>query len=297
MFAINHRQLAIHIYGLVHSLRKTAILAQVSHMSVSRWLKTVERKQYTYTNRNHFKSDAVVDIIRTTIQNDPFISIIKLVSIIHEALGITVSKELVRVAIKRMGLTKKKARFYGTTSSLEAKTNAFLAKRANYIAANHTFVSLDETGFGRHCPITKGYAAKGARLYVRKKMPRITTTSVITCVSTAGLVSKMNVQGAVNTKIFVSYLEQLPLEAGTVVLLDNVSFHHSKLAEAAATKKGLILLFVPPYSPWFNPIEMCFSIVKRHFYKHQDIEQAFAALTPAHCDAFFRKGLSCVGME
>lgn len=68
---------------------------------------------------------------------------------------------------------------------------------------------------------------------------------------------------------------------------------HSKSVVEFANEQKLILLFTPPYSPWYNPIEFCFSIIKRHWYQHQDIEQAFQALTPGHCQAFFNKSQNC----
>jgi transposase len=52
------------------------------------------------------------------------------------------------------------------------------------------------------------------------------------------------------------------------------------------------LLFTPPYSPWFNPIEGVFSIVKRHYYKHGNINAAFACVEARHTAAFFRQALS-----
>ena len=58
-------------------------------------------------------------------------------------------------------------------------------------------------------------------------------------------------------------------------MLDNVSFHHSKVCKEVAYAKGYDLLFVPPYYPWFNPIEGIFSVVKRSFYKGATIQQAF----------------------
>jgi transposase len=76
--------------------------------------------------------------------------------------------------------------------------------------------------------------------------------------------------------------------------LDNVAFHHSKDVAAFASANNIDLLFVPPYSPWFNPIELCFSIIKRHFYQHHNVEEAFAALTSGHCHSFFSK---CMGLE
>ncbi len=53
-----------------------------------------------------------------------------------------------------------------------------------------------------------------------------------------------------------------PLSPGDVVILDNVGFHKSEKAEQLVKAKGAWLLFLPPYSPDLNPIEMAFSKLK-----------------------------------
>ncbi len=88
------------------------------------------------------------------------------------------------------------------------------------------------------------------------------------------------------------FLEGLDLPEKSVILLDNVSFHHSRSVYNIASKRSWDLLFVPPYSPWFNPIEGIFSIIKRHYYENGDINEAFKAVKASHCKAFFDKALS-----
>ena len=57
--------------------------------------------------------------------------------------------------------------------------------------------------------------------------------------------------------------------------MDNVRFHHSKDVLEYFKSRNIDILFVPPYSPWFNPIENAFSLIKKHFYKHGKINEAF----------------------
>lgn len=68
-----------------------------------------------------------------------------------------------------------------------------------------------------------------------------------------------------NGRIFETWIEtQLvpTLSPGDVVILDNVGFHKSERAELLVKAKGAWLLFLPPYSPDLNPIEMAFSKLK-----------------------------------
>ena len=68
-------------------------------------------------------------------------------------------------------------------------------------------------------------------------------------------------------KILDTYIETEPaptLQQGDVVILDNFSSHKSAKAEAALRQRGAWFLFLPPYSPDLNPIEMAFAKLKAH---------------------------------
>ena len=62
-------------------------------------------------------------------------------------------------------------------------------------------------------------------------------------------------------------MKTVPFSPGTVILLDNHSMHKTKEVREAAENKGYTLLYTPPYSPEFNPIELAFGITKSIFYK------------------------------
>jgi transposase len=111
-----------------------------------------------------------------------------------------------------------------------------------------------------------------------------------------GIVARRSRHGSFNTVTLLDFLADVPLEQGTVILLDNVAFHRSRPIAELAIQRGWTLLFTPPYSPWFNPIEGMFSIIKRHFYKHASIDDAFDALKPHHATAFFDQSFRLRGM-
>ena len=119
--------------------------------------------------------------------------------------------------------------------------------------------------------------------------------SACVCVDENGVVAQKLVKGSFNTILFREFLESFEIAPGTVVLMDNVRFHHCKDTLESLHRRGVDVLFTPPYSPWFNPIELCFSVIKRKYYETEDLDQAFAALTSRHCHAFFHKCLSADG--
>ena len=103
-----------------------------------------------------------------------------------------------------------------------------------------------------------------------------------------------------NRRIFETWVEtQLvpTLAKGDVVILDNLSAHKSPNAEAAIRAKGAWMLFLPPYSPDLNPIEMAFSKLKSHLRARatRTIDTLWDAIgdicklySPAECSNYFK---------
>ena len=80
-----------------------------------------------------------------------------------------------------------------------------------------------------------------------------------------GLQAAMTVSGAVNGDVFAAYLDQVlgpTLAPGDVVVLDNLLAHKVAGLAERVEARGARLLYVPPYSPDFNPIELAFSKLK-----------------------------------
>ena len=89
--------------------------------------------------------------------------------------------------------------------------------------------------------------------------------TLVAALTPSGLQAAMTVSGAVNNDVFTTYLQQVPgptLVPGDVVVLDNLPAHKvAGLAELVEVH-GARLLYLPPYSPDFNPIELAFSKLK-----------------------------------
>lgn len=290
MYSIDYRHIAINLYSLLNSLRKTAALLRVSYSSIHRWINSPERR--IYPQRKKEKSDIIAVCLNYLIEHDPFSSLRSVQMHIASQLHCTVSLQLIRSILKSKGFTKKKARLHGRPSRSDQITTQFVEKRDTFVQNSHPFVSLDETSFGRHGAITKGYSKRGQPLYIKKQNNRLTTTSVLAAVSRDGRLQLSKRYGSFDRNSFLEALKLFSFPKGTVLLLDNVAFHHSKIVKEYCQEQCIYLLYVPAYSPWFNPIEGVFSIVKRHFYIHGSIEEAFHKVTSRHTNAFFDKSFS-----
>lgn len=290
MYPIDRRKLAIHVYSLLNSLRKTAIILNVSHTTISRWIKNPEQKKYTSTKI--LKSSIVSQTIKASLDNDPFISIRSLSDLVFKTFNFKISKELVRTIIKKHGLSRKKARFFSKPTNLEVKIQEFIKKRQEYLDLKYPFYSLDETSFGRHGKSMMGYSPRGTQLRIKRSMNNIITVSYLVIASSTQIINKVSKQGSFNTIDFLKFLKSLFLPINSVILLDNISFHHSQVVKTLCLENKWNLLYTPPYSPQFNPIEGIFSIIKRTYYKTGLIENSFKEVQQKHCQSFFNASLN-----
>ena len=128
-------------------------------------------------------------------------------------------------------------------------------------------VFLDETSTNTKMIRLRGRFLKGQRLRAKAPFGHWCTQTLIAGLRCQGLVAPWVVNAPMNRLIFDTYVEtQLAPELGSgdVVILDNLAAHKSEKAEKILRSRGAWFLFLPPYSPDLNPIEMAFSKLKAH---------------------------------
>ena len=115
--------------------------------------------------------------------------------------------------------------------------------------------------------LTRLYARspRGQRAHGKRPQARGRNVSLISALSLQGVITQMSLLGAVDGLTFEAFITRklVPkLWTGACVVLDNCSIHLGKEIEALITQAGAHLIYLPPYSPDFSPIENCFSKVK-----------------------------------
>ena len=108
--------------------------------------------------------------------------------------------------------------------------------------------------------------AKGKkRVYDYVPAKRTKRTTLLSSVRLDGTIVKKVFQGALNGKIFLDYIKNTlvpTLHEGDIVVMDNLSCHKVKGVKEAVESVEASVLYLPPYSPDFNPIEMMWSKMK-----------------------------------
>lgn len=133
--------------------------------------------------------------------------------------------------------------------------------------APERLVFIDETSVKTNMTRARGRARKGKRLQAHAPAGLWNTQTFIAGLTGDKLIAPWIIKGAMDRTAFDTYIEtQLApvLEPGTVVILDNLATHKSARAAQALKDRGCWLLFLPPYSPDLNPIEMAFAKLKAH---------------------------------
>jgi transposase len=126
---------------------------------------------------------------------------------------------------------------------------------------------IDETGAATNMVRRYGRAPRGERVKGYAPNGHWKTTTFVAALTATGFVAPLVIDCPMNQAIFVQYVRQFlvpELIKGDIVILDNLSSHKSAQATQLIQACGAELLFLPPYSPDLNPIEMAFAKLKTH---------------------------------
>jgi transposase len=160
-------------------------------------------------------------------------------------------------------------------------------------------VFIDETWASTNMARTHGRAPRGERLRAAVPHGHWKTTTFVAGLRNTGMVAPMVLDGPINGEFFQTYVDQVlvpELRPGDVVVMDNLGSHKGAGIRAAIEAAGANLLYLPPYSPDFNPIENAFAKLKAALRKAAErtlnglwatIGQIIPTFTPAECANYF----------
>jgi transposase len=160
-------------------------------------------------------------------------------------------------------------------------------------------VFVDECGTHTSLAPIYGYALRGERLYLAVPRGRGKNTTLLSSMSVEGMGPSLAVEGATTARVFETYVEKvlLPrLREGQIVVMDNLGAHRPKRIRELIEQQGCGLLYLPAYSPDYNPIEEAFAKIKNLLRKArarskealvEAIGAALSAVSAAEVRGFF----------
>jgi transposase len=126
-------------------------------------------------------------------------------------------------------------------------------------------VFVDEMGTNTSLSPVYAWAKKGQRALCSVPRNRGKNTTVLSSMSVRGIGPSLTVEGATTSAVFEAYVDQVlapTLRKGQVVVMDNLSAHKGERIRELIEERGCELIYLPSYSPDFNPIEEAFSKIK-----------------------------------
>jgi transposase len=133
-------------------------------------------------------------------------------------------------------------------------------------------VFIDETWVKTNMAPLRGWCMRGKRLIGRVPHGHWRTMTFIAALRIDAIDAPCVIDGPINGESFQAYIEQVlvpTLRPGDILVIDNLGSHKGKAVSAAIGRVGTRLVFLPPYSPDFNPIEQAFAKLKASLRKAQ----------------------------
>ena len=183
------------------------------------------------------------------------------------------------------------------TPRVKRKRRAF----KHHVAAREVsrFKFLDESSVHLSFMRLYGRAAPGERVVDSTPQLAGSQTTTLAVIGLAGISAPLVLSGSVNGMVFYSYLQQCvvqTLQPGDILFMDNLTAHKVTGIEELIRAHGAELIYLPPYSPDLNPIELAWSKIKTILRRlkartfpdlMEALKQALLAITPQDIQGWF----------
>ena len=274
-YSCDTRNMAVRMYvdKKLGSLRHIQQITDIGKSSVQRWTKQHPYGRALAAQRRRSSLFAKAgQVITDFLREKPLVTAEHIRAHLRQQCNLHGSVSTVSRTVRRLGWTPKRPSISTHDDSdpeLLSQRVAFTAKVASIEPTD--VVSIDESAFYLNMSPARGYAPRGARFHVTrtKKLPR-TRMTLMLAVAASGVVGWELFQGNGNGKNFGEFITNLDFGSHKYALLDNVKFHDCKIVRQAFDGRHVEALFLPKYTPQWQPVEHVFHTLK-HQYRHTDM--------------------------
>ena len=224
---------------------------------------------------------AACEALQKFIQSKPWAYQSEMQDFLLDECAIAVDQSTISRTLKRLQITNKSLRREAAERCQDLRIN-FILVRAQFTASQLIFV--DESAANEHtCLRKRGWSELGIKATISVPLARSERYSILPAYCVDGILSHFIYQGSITGATFLWFLEELVLPQYTpfpgpksVLICDNCSSHKVAGIRALCEAAGVLLLFLPPYSPDFNPIEEFFSVIKAWMKRHNALLDSMA---------------------
>lgn len=287
------------------SRRQAAARFDIGPATAVRWAKRVEITGEVAPakmggDRRSRRIEAHADFILARIKETPDMTIMELRDKIRERHGVGFGYGTLWRFLARHRITRKKKTGHASEQDREDVASA----REEWFEGQldldpEKLVFIDETSISTNMTRRFGRAPRGERCRASVPFGHWETKTLVAALRVARIDAPMTIDGALDGASFLAYVEQVlapTLCAGEIVVMDNVRTHKVAGVREAIEAKGAKVLYLPPYSPDFNPIEKSFSKIKSILERiaartadalQMAIGEALRSFTPSECLNYF----------
>jgi transposase len=287
------------------SRRQAAARFDIGPATAVRWAKRVETTGDVAPmkmggDRRSQRIEAHAAFILEEIKTRPDTTIMELRDKIRERHGVSFGYGTVWRFLARHRITRKKKTAHASEQErddVEASREAWFEGQLDLDPTKLVFI--DETSISTSMARRFGWAPRGERCRASIPFGHWTTTTFVAGLRVDRIDAPMTIDGALDGEAFLAYVEQAlapTLSEGETVVMDNVPTHKVAGVSEAIAARGASVMYLPAYSPDFDPIEKFFSkfksILQRIAARTADalaaaVAEALRSVTPEECRNYF----------
>ena len=287
------------------SRRQAAARFDVGPATAVRWAKRVETTgdvapMMMGGDRRSQRIEAHAEFILKEIKTKPDTTIMELRDKLRERHGLSFGYGTVWRFLARHRITRKKKTGHASEQEredVEASREAWFEGQLDLDPKKLVFI--DETSISTSMARRFGWAPRGKRCRASIPFGHWNTTTFVAGLRIDRIDAPMTIERALHGEAFLAYIEQVlapTLSEGETVVMDNVPLHKVVGVSEAIAAKGASVLYLPAYSPDFDPIEKFFSkfksILQRIAARTADaleaaVAEALRTVTPDECRNYF----------
>ncbi len=198
--------------------------------------------------------------------------------VLYDEFDVTIPVPTISRTLASAGWSKKKARRIAQERNADLRDH-FIYKRSEFRSYHH--VSIDESGCDNLIGFRRtAWSPLGVTPVQVTQLHRDQRYQILPAYTQDGILFSRVYQGSTDSENFESFIEELLQHCGrwpqprSVLIMDNASFHRTDQIREMCDEAGVILLYLPPYSPDLNPIEELFAelkaFIKRNWHHYND---------------------------
>ena len=287
------------------SRRRAAARFDIGPATAVRWAKRVETTGKVAPlkmggDHRSPRIEAHADFILGQLEEKPDLTIMELREKIRERHGLSFGYGTVWRFLARHRITRKKKTGHASEQEredVEAAREAWFEGQLDLDPSKLVFI--DETALSTKMARRFGWALRGKRCRASVPFGHWETQTLIAALRFDRIDAPMTIDGALDGAAFLAWVEQAlapTLHAGETVVMDNVPMHKVAGVREAISARGAGVLYLPPYSPDFNPIEESFSKIKAILERiaartadalQEAVAEALRSFTSGECTNYF----------